>query len=197
MTLRLSINRFRRGAAPTALVVCAGVLACAGQPRPVTAPSELLSGLRTPERPTTSSSQTYVVASLPADSARVRHHINTRPIDQLNPEPPLPTLFFAFDSASLDFEGRKMLEAAAETLRAHSAWVVAVEAFCDERGASEYNLALGERRAAAVELYLVSLGIPSRQLRTVSYGEQIPFDPAHAEAAWAKNRRVELVLISR
>ena len=68
-------------------------------------------------------------------------------------------------------------------------WRVTIEGHADERGTSEYNLALGERRAAAVRSYLVSLGIGGDRLTTLSYGEEFPFDAGHNESAWAKNRR--------
>ena len=62
---------------------------------------------------------------------------------------------------------------------------------CDERGSEEYNLALGERRAASVKKYLVDLGVPSSRLKTVSFGESKPAVPGHDESAWKWNRRVD------
>jgi peptidoglycan-associated lipoprotein len=75
--------------------------------------------------------------------------------------------------------------------------MITVEGHCDERGTAEYNLALGERRAVAVKTYLVSLGIPADRVRVVSYGNEFPFDPAHTEAAWEKNRRAHFMLTSK
>jgi peptidoglycan-associated lipoprotein len=74
---------------------------------------------------------------------------------------------------------------------------VTIEGHCDERGSAEYNLALGEKRAAAVRTYLLSLGIPAARVRTVSYGKEYPFDPGHTEDAWSKNRRGQFVITSR
>jgi peptidoglycan-associated lipoprotein len=68
-----------------------------------------------------------------------------------------------------------------------------IQGHTDERGTREYNLALGERRAAAVRDYLQSLGVSASQLSIVSYGEERPVDPRSTEAAWAQNRRAELV----
>ena len=68
-----------------------------------------------------------------------------------------------------------------------------IDGFTDERGTREYNLALGERRADAVATFLVSQGVRRSQIDVVSYGEERPADPGHCEAAWAKNRRAELV----
>ena len=64
-------------------------------------------------------------------------------------------------------------------------------------GTTEYNLALGERRALSARTYLVSLGLPADRLRTVSYGKEFPFDPGHNETAWANNRRAQFVLTSK
>jgi hypothetical protein len=69
-----------------------------------------------------------------------------------------------------------------------------IEGHCDERGSVEYNLALGEKRARAAKEYLVSYGIPSNRMTTISYGKERPFDPGHDEEAWAKNRRAHFVL---
>ena len=70
---------------------------------------------------------------------------------------------------------------------------VRLEGNTDERGTREYNLALGERRANAVKAYLVAQGVSPSQIEVVSYGEEKPVDPGHNEAAWAKNRRVQIV----
>ena len=75
--------------------------------------------------------------------------------------------------------------------------MITIEGHCDERGTAEYNLALGERRAVAARTYLVSLGIAADRIRTVSYGKEFPFDPAHTEEAWAKNRRAHFVVTQK
>ncbi len=71
---------------------------------------------------------------------------------------------------------------------------VVVEGNCDERGTSEYNLALGDRRANAAKSYLVSLGIPSRRIKTISYGKEKPLCTESTEECWSKNRRDHFVL---
>ena len=71
---------------------------------------------------------------------------------------------------------------------------VIIEGHCDERGTNEYNMALGDRRASSAKSFLVDLGVESRRLTTISYGEEKPIDPAHNEAAWAKNRRAHFVI---
>ena len=121
----------------------------------------------------------------------------SRSIDDLNRESPLQPAFFEYDSAELSATARAALDADATTLRKYPAWAITVEGHCDERGTAEYNSALGERRAAAARTYLVSLGIPADRLHIVSYGKEFPFDPGHAESAWAKNRRAHFVITSK
>jgi peptidoglycan-associated lipoprotein len=72
---------------------------------------------------------------------------------------------------------------------------IQIEGHCDEQGSSEYNLALGEKRAKAAQSYLVTLGYPADRIATISYGKERPADQGHDEAAWAKNRRDELKIV--
>ena len=74
---------------------------------------------------------------------------------------------------------------------------VSIEGHCDSRGSDEYNLALGERRAHVVKSYLVSLGVASDRLETISYGEELPADSAMTKTAWAMNRRTEFKAINQ
>jgi peptidoglycan-associated lipoprotein len=71
---------------------------------------------------------------------------------------------------------------------------VIIEGHCDERGTSEYNLALGERRARSAFDYLKTLGVPTTQLSIISYGKEVPLDPAKNEAAYARNRRAHFAV---
>jgi len=107
---------------------------------------------------------------------------------------PLSTIFyFDFDKAVIKPRARTLLREHAEYLQEHPDVDVVLEGHADERGTREYNLALGERRAGAVEDYLATLGVARSQMDVVSYGEERPVDPGHNEEAWAKNRRVEIV----
>jgi peptidoglycan-associated lipoprotein len=101
-------------------------------------------------------------------------------------------IHFDYDSSSIDSMGRQDVEYNASVLKNNNGLSVIVEGHCDERGTNEYNMALGASRAKAVERALVSLGVSSSSLDTISYGEEVPLDPSHSEAAWAKNRRVHL-----
>jgi peptidoglycan-associated lipoprotein len=101
---------------------------------------------------------------------------------------------FDFDKSEVKEDGRKACRVVADYLKKRPQAKILVEGHCDERGTSEYNMALGERRATAVLTYLVSLGVPKAALSTVSFGKEKPLDPGHDEGAWAKNRRAHFVL---
>jgi peptidoglycan-associated lipoprotein len=122
---------------------------------------------------------------------------NATSLDDLNRTSPLRPAFFALDSSDIDPVAKAALDADAAILRQNASWVVTVEGHCDERGTAEYNLALGDRRAAAAVTYLKSLGIPAERLKTVSYGKEFPFDPGHDESAWTKNRRAHFVITAK
>ena len=121
----------------------------------------------------------------------------SRSLEEINRESPLEPAFFVLDSSELDDLARQMLEANAEVLQRYSSWVVTIEGHCDERGTAEYNLGLGERRALVAQQYLVELGVDADRVRTVSYGNEFPFDPGHDENAWAANRRAHFVITAR
>lgn len=105
--------------------------------------------------------------------------------------------FFGFDEAALSSDAQTALSTSAEWLRSHSEYNLLIEGHCDERGTEQYNLALGDRRANTAKDYLMTLGIDGSRIRTVSYGEERPFDNGHDDSAWAKNRRAHLVLVGR
>ena len=97
-------------------------------------------------------------------------------------------VFFAFDSAEISSEGQQILQRQAQWLRRYPNVSVTIEGHCDERGTREYNLALGERRAAAAKNVLVAAGIPASRLQTISYGKERPIVPGSTEDAYAQNR---------
>lgn len=108
---------------------------------------------------------------------------------------------FLNENIYFEFDKSRLLPAAQETLRDKADWLRAnpgltaiIEGHTDERGTTEYNLALGERRAEAAKAFLVDLGISASRLTTISYGEERPIDPRSNEEAWAKNRRAQFVL---
>ena len=91
---------------------------------------------------------------------------------------------------------KSKVAAVGDYLKANSGAAVKIEGHCDERGTSEYNRALGERRALALREELIRLGIDPNRVDTLSYGEDRPMDPGHDDAAWRKNRRGEFVLLT-
>ncbi len=100
--------------------------------------------------------------------------------------------YFEFDRSDLSAEARQALVYHANRLMENSSLRYRLEGHADERGTREYNLALGERRAQAIERYLQVQGVSSNQLEVISYGEEQPVDPGTSEAAYARNRRVEI-----
>ena len=97
-------------------------------------------------------------------------------------------VFFDFDKAVVRSDGEETLRMQAEFLKQNPGVTMTIAGHCDERGTREYNLALGERRANAARNYLISLGVSSERLSTISYGKERPIVLGHNEAAWAQNR---------
>jgi peptidoglycan-associated lipoprotein len=107
----------------------------------------------------------------------------------------LESVYFDYDSSAIRSDARTVLQGNVGTINQNAGWrMVTVEGHCDERGSEEYNLALGERRAAAVRQYLVDSGVPSGKIDTVSFGEAKPAVQGHDESAWKWNRRGEFVV---
>ena len=98
---------------------------------------------------------------------------------------------FETDSATLDGESKQLLAANAVIMRKHADIRVEVQGHCDERGTTEYNLALGNRRAQTVSDYLVASGVAKSRIDVRSYGEERPLDHGAGEIAWSQNRRAE------
>jgi peptidoglycan-associated lipoprotein len=105
-------------------------------------------------------------------------------------------VYFDFDSSEIKGAGTDVVAAHAKFLAAHSGTRVRLEGHTDERGSREYNIGLGERRAQAVRRALLLQGATDAQISTVSYGEERPAVSGHDEAAWSKNRRVEIVYLA-
>ena len=126
------------------------------------------------------------------------------PIKQAEPQavaaPALETAFesvyFDFDKSDLRQDARDVLSKNANILLKDKPTIkVQIAGNCDERGSAEYNLALGERRAKSAQQYLITLGVPADRLSVISYGKEKPAVEGHDEAAWAKNRRDEFVIM--
>lgn len=109
----------------------------------------------------------------------------------------LKDIHFDFDKYDIRPGDAEILKENAALLMKYPNVKIQVEGHCDERGTNEYNLALGERRANAAKRYLLSLGINSDRISSISYGEEKPLDPGHNEDAWAKNRRGHFIILSK
>lgn len=151
-----------------------------------------------------SDSTTYTItASGPGGSAdaSARVTVNAPP----PPPPPAPTAedlwpqrvkdaYFDFNKFDIRSDAREALGQTAEYLRQFPQVKVTIEGHCDERGSTEYNLTLGDRRANAVKQYMVSLGISADRMSTVSYGKEKPFCDQHTEECWQTNRRGHFIM---
>jgi peptidoglycan-associated lipoprotein len=118
-------------------------------------------------------------------------------IDSMSPvaSTDLTPVYFAFDSSAVSPGEMSKVSATADRLRSDRSLAVILEGHTDERGSREYNLALGERRALAVRDVLLSMGVSSDRIQTLSYGEEMPSVEGFDESAWSLNRRVEFQLM--
>jgi len=158
---------------------------------------------------TPADSTTYTITAMgPGGSATA----NTRVTVTVPPPPPpapvaaAPSLeelfakgvkdaYFDFDKADLRPDARSALTETAGFLKSYPQIKVMIEGHCDERGSTEYNLALGDRRAQAAKDFLVSLGVASDRMQTVSYGKERPFCTEHLEDCWQQNRRGHFAMV--
>jgi peptidoglycan-associated lipoprotein len=136
-----------------------------------------------------STSTSTVTESAPAENATTApQEVTIEPASA----PSLEPVYFDTDRWVLRSDARASLKVRAEAIREHPEWgVVTIQGHCDERGTDEYNIALGDRRAAAVKRYLVDLGVSESRLATVTYGEDRPAVRGHDEKTWRYNRRSE------
>jgi peptidoglycan-associated lipoprotein len=104
------------------------------------------------------------------------------------------TVYFEYDKSVLTDSGKKLLDRKIAILNANPAVQIQIEGHTDERGSSEYNVALGQQRAASVKRYLVQHGITDARITIISYGEEKPAANGHDETSWSQNRRAEFVI---
>jgi peptidoglycan-associated lipoprotein len=152
-----------------------------------------------------SDSTTYTItASGPGGSASATASVT---VNAPPPPPPPPAgpsddelwragvqdAYFDYDKADIRPDARAALSKTADFLKSNPRFKATIEGHCDERGSTEYNLGLGDRRANAVKQYLVSLGVSADRLSTVSFGKEKPFCMESVEACWQQNRRGHFV----
>jgi peptidoglycan-associated lipoprotein len=159
----------------------------------------------TPVTPAQSTTYT-ITASGPGGSATATAHVDVNAAPP--PEQPAPSAseselfeqnvrdsFFETDKSEIRPDARDALTKDAEFLRSYPDIRISLEGHCDERGSTEYNLGLGQRRAEAAKNYLVSLGIAANRIDTVSWGKERPFCTEHGEPCWQQNRRAHFVMV--
>jgi len=126
----------------------------------------------------------------------------TTQVEPPTPPPPpvkaleLTTIHFDYDKYNLRPDAMDILSQNAMSLQEHAGTVIKIEGHCDERGSDAYNMALGEKRAAAARDYLVNYGMAKDKISIISYGEARPVERGHDENTWAKNRRADFIIIS-
>lgn len=138
-------------------------------------------------------SESDLAGSLPRGSSLAQFRSGTLGSEEVGP---LDDIEFGYDSFALSPAARERLASNAEWLQANPASRFEIEGHCDSRGTIEYNLALGARRASSVREYLVSLGLPSDRVTTISYGKELPACYAETAACWQQNRRAHFVLLN-
>jgi len=159
---------------------------------------------KTPVQPDSSTTYT-ITATGPGGRASASARVTITPAavaEQPKAQPGLNELFeqnvkdayFDFNKADIREDARAALTRTAEFLRSYPQVKVTIEGNCDERGSTEYNLGLGERRAQAAKNYLISLGIAAGRMETVSWGKEHPICFEHTEACWQQNRRAHFIL---
>jgi peptidoglycan-associated lipoprotein len=184
------------GAALVALCVglggCAKKVVAKNPPAPAPAATTAAAAPSTPSRPYNESpsraaSQTTARSGMP--DAATRQKIQEL-LDRIQ------DVYFDYDKKTLRPDALAALKddsrALSDIIRQYPDFRLVVEGYCDERGSSEYNLALGEARATQAEEYLVTLGLPANQLKTVSYGKERPVCTDETESCWQKNRRAHI-----
>lgn len=155
---------------------------------------------------TPAESVTYTItASGPGGSASATAHVDVAAAQappQAAPAPDVNQLFdqnvrdafFDLDKSEVRPDARDALTKDAEFLRSYPDVRISIEGHCDERGSTEYNLGLGQRRADAAKNFLISLGITANRIDTVSWGKERPFCTEHNESCWQQNRRAHIVM---
>jgi peptidoglycan-associated lipoprotein len=137
-------------------------------------------------------------APAPAPPALTEEQIFAqKSLDQLNAERPLGDVLFDYDQSDIRTDAKAPLQRNADWMKRWNSTQVMVEGHCDSRGSSEYNLALGARRADAVKSYLVSLGVPAGRITTVSKGKEQPLCTEDNESCWQMNRRGHFIITAK
>ena len=134
------------------------------------------------------------IASVSSANAAGRHRAELTREEQAAIEAGLKDVFFAYDQWNLSDDARETLDHNARWLQEHPGAVLKVEGHCDERGTTDYNIVLGDKRSKSARTYLTELGISPKQIGIVSYGKERPFCTEHDESCYQLNRRGHVLL---
>jgi peptidoglycan-associated lipoprotein len=183
--------------AAVALVTTLGVSAC-GKKKPAPPPPAPPPQVQAPRAtPTPPPPPPPAPAEAPPRAPTEDEVFARTTLSELNAQKPLGDVFFALDSAQLGDDARPVLQKDADWMKRWTSTKIMVEGHADSRGTAEYNLALGERRAAAVRDYLVNLGIGTDRIQIVSKGKEAPFCSEETDACWHQNRRGHFVITAK
>jgi peptidoglycan-associated lipoprotein len=194
--------RVRQLVSVTALgvVLAVGVTACGKKvaPAPPAPPPPAPTATAPPAPPPPRTPPPPAPVAPPAPAALTEDQIFARKsLDQLNNERPLADVFFDLDEAVIRTDGRQPLQGDSDWLKRWTSTQITVEGHCDSRGSSEYNLALGTRRAQAVKDYLVNLGVSASRIIIISKGKEQPFCTEDGEGCWQQNRRGHFIVTQK
>ena len=178
-------------------VLLVTVNACHKRP-PATASTRPPAKTTAPVPPSSSPRSANTAAAAPEATPLTESQLFERmTLDQLNASQPLSDVFFEVDQNILRDDARQVLQRDAQWLSKWPQTKIRIAGHCDERGTSEYNLALGDRRAITVRDYLMGLGISADRIQTVSLGREAPFCTSTGESCWAQNRRGHFVITAK
>ena len=177
--------------AAVALAGCSSQAKAPGDPEPsaAAAASPTTAAPSKPQAPSAPAEKTTKSPSTSSLDALQRGESTATPASS-----PLKDVYFDFDRHNLRADSREILKTNSAWLKANPGAQVQIEGHCDERGTTEYNLALGSRRAESVKDYLVTLGTSADRLSSISYGEEVPVCREQSEECWQQNRRVRFVV---
>ena len=134
------------------------------------------------------------ISSLSSSDMNARHHAELTKEEKAAIEAGLQDVFFGYDQWTLSDAGMEALNRDAKWLKEHPSAVMKVEGHCDERGTTDYNVVLGDKRSKSARSYLIELGVSPKQVAIVSYGKERPFCLEHDEACYQQNRRGHVLL---
>jgi peptidoglycan-associated lipoprotein len=194
----MTVLRRTASAVSLCVVISLGAAACAKKP-PATTPAPPPPAVTA--APTAPPSPPPPPAPAPAPAApralTEDEAFAAKTLEQLNAERPLADIYFDLDESTVRDDARAPLQKNADWMKRWSSTRITVEGHADERGSSEYNLALGDRRGNAIKSYLVSLGVPVDRVSVVSKGKESPFCTESNEACWQQNRRGHFVITAK